>query len=292
MTDWTLSQRFDSPEGRICWDVFGDGPPLVLLHGTPNWSFIWRNVVHALAGQYSVYVFDWPGFGRSDRYADQNVSWDEQPRRLVELIAHWGLDSPAIVAFDFAPIFLLRAHFLEGLRLGPTVLTDAAVIPPFLTDFSRQVRETISVFRLLPTHIAEGAIAAHLRTATHHRMRQEVLDAYMAPWRGEEGVAAYWRAVSNYDEAMAQPLTGRLARFKPPALVLWGEHDAWLPLSMGHALAEAIPGARFETVAGAGHFAPEDNPEGVAQAISAFLESAGYGEPGRDGISGGQRAGI
>jgi len=38
MTDWTLSRSFDSAEGRIRWDVFGAGPPVVLLHGTPNWS--------------------------------------------------------------------------------------------------------------------------------------------------------------------------------------------------------------------------------------------------------------
>jgi pimeloyl-ACP methyl ester carboxylesterase len=49
MTDWNLSKTFASPQGKISWDAFGDGPPIVLLHGTPNWSFIWRKVVRRLS---------------------------------------------------------------------------------------------------------------------------------------------------------------------------------------------------------------------------------------------------
>lgn len=276
MTDWTLSREFASPEGRIRWDVFGTGPPVVLLHGTPNWSYIWRNIAPRLAEAYSVYVFDWPGFGTSDRYAGQNISWDEQPRRLAELFEHWGLTAPAVVAFDFAPIFILRAHLLEGLDIGPLILADAAVIPPFVTDFSRQAREDIGVFRELPTHIAESMIAAHISKTTRHPMPPEVFEGYMRQWRGDEGVAAYWRAVECYDEHMAQPLVRRVSRISVPALVLWGEHDAWLPPRMGEDLARAIPDARLQRIPDAGHFVPEDNPAGFADAVADFLRHVGH----------------
>lgn len=154
----------------------------------PNWLVIWRNIAPKLAARWEVYAFDWPGFGTSDRYAGQDVSWDEQPRRLLELIDHSGLDRPAIVAFDFAPIFALRAHFLEGLDLGPLVLADAAVIPRFVTDFSRLAHENIGTFRQLPTHIAEGMIHAHIEKTTHYPMPPEVLEAYtLAMARGRGG---------------------------------------------------------------------------------------------------------
>lgn len=276
MIDWTLSQTFESPQGTIRWDRLGEGRPIVLLHGTPNWSFIWRNVAPILAESWKVYVFDWPGFGTSDRFPNQNVSWDEQPRRLVELIEHWQLERPAVVAFDFAPIFALRAHLLEGLPLGPLVLADAAVIPPFVTDFSRQAKENIGVFRNLPTHIAEGMIRAHIERTTHHPMPREVLDGYLRQWRGDEGVAAYWRAVECYDEHMARPLVPRLGALEIPTLVLWGEHDAWLPPSMGRPLADAIPNAKLQYVTDAGHFAPEDNPAGFANAVGEFLREHGH----------------
>lgn len=86
MTDWHLAQTFASPQGEIRWDAFGAGSPVVLLHGTPNWSFIWRHVVDQLVPHHRGYVFDWPGFGRSQRFPGQNISWDEQARRLAAAI--------------------------------------------------------------------------------------------------------------------------------------------------------------------------------------------------------------
>ncbi len=276
MIDWQLAHAFDSPQGTIRWDRSGEGRPVILLHGTPNWSVIWRNVAPRLAEHWQVYVFDWPGFGTSDRFKGQNISWDEQPRRLVELVEYWELERPAIVAFDFAPIFALRARFFEGLEPGPLVLADAAVIPPFVTDFSRQARENIGTFRELPSHIAEGMIRAHIEKTTLYPMAREVLDAYMRQWRGEDGTQAYWRAVECYDENMAQPLVSRLARLDTPTLVLWGAQDGWLPPGMGAELAEAIPEARLQHVPDAGHFAQEDNPAGFAEAIADFLREVGY----------------
>lgn len=276
MTDWHLGQAFASPQGEIRWDAFGAGSPVVLLHGTPNWSFIWRHVVDQLVPHHRVYVFDWPGFGRSQRFPGQNISWDEQARRLPELVAHWGLVAPTIVAFDFAPIFALRAHFFEGLDVSAFVFADAAVIPPFVTDFSRLARENIDAMRRLPTHIAEAMIAAHLAQTTYRPMDPDTFEGYMSPWRGDDGVAAYWRAVARYDEDMAEPLVSRLSHLDVPTRLLWGDNDAWIPTPKAHELAAAIPGAELRFIPGTGHFSPEDNPAAFAEEIVAFQQELGH----------------
>jgi pimeloyl-ACP methyl ester carboxylesterase len=272
VTDWNLSRTFDSAQGRIRWEAFGAGPPVVLLHGTPNWSYIWRKVVEHLSSRHRVYVFDWPGFGRSDRFEGQNISWDEQPRRLRELFEHWQLAAPTVVAFDFAPIFALRAHLFEDLDVGAFVLADAAVIPPFVTDFSRLARENIATMRQLPTHIAEAMIAAHLAQTTHRPMQPEVVDGYMAPWRGPNGVAAYWRAVARYDEDLAAPLVPRLDQITVPVRLLWGDNDAWFPPEKARELASAFPGSQLRFLPEAGHFSPEDNPGAFATEVLRFEE--------------------
>lgn len=271
MTEWSLRYSYDSPQGRIRWDVMGDGPPVVLLHGTPNWSWLWRTVAPRLAERHRVHVFDWPGFGTSDAFEGQNISWEEQPRRLVELFDHWGLDRPAVVAFDFAPIFALRAHFLHGLGYSALVLADAAVIPPFVTDFSRHARDHIGVFRALPGYVSEAMIEAHVRSATHRPLSEEAVEGYMRPWRGRDGVAAYWRAVSCYDENLSRPVAERLGVLDVPTLILWGERDGWLPPAMGEQLRDAIPGAQLQLLANSGHFAPEDSPAAFADAVIRFL---------------------
>lgn len=270
MADWHLSQAFTSAQGAIRWDSFGEGPPIVLVHGTPNWSFIWRDVVDYLAPQHQVYVLDWPGYGRSDRFEGQNISWDEQARRLPELFEHWGVAAPMVVAFDIGPIFALRAHFFEGLDIGALVLADAAVIPPFVSGFSRLARESIATMRELPVYVVEAMIAAHLRQTTYRPMDAETLEAYLSPWRGDEGVAAYWRAVSCYDENLAAPLVPRLGELMMPVRLLWGEHDGWIPPEKGRELAAAIPDAELRFIPDAGHFSPDDNPRAFADEVLNF----------------------
>lgn len=276
MTSWSLTQTLDSATASIRWDRLGGGPPVVLLHGTPSWSFLWRDVARRLAERYTVYIFDWPGYGDSQGGPEVNLSWDEQARRLVALFAHWGLDRPAVVAHDITPVLALRARLLEGLAFGPLVLADAGLVPPFVTGFSRHARDHIGVYRGIPTHIAEAMIRRHLETTVHQPMAAEALDGYMKPWRGDDGVAAYWRAVAAYDEDLARPAVARLGAIAVPTLVLWGAEDAWEPAWKADELAELVPGARRRLLPGAGHFAPEDDPAGFAAAVDEFLGEVGY----------------
>jgi pimeloyl-ACP methyl ester carboxylesterase len=275
MSDWHLLQAFDSAQGKIRWDTFGEGPAIVLLHGTPNWSYLWRKVSPLLAPHHKVYLFDWPGYGQSDRFDGQNISWDEQARRLPELLDYWRLEAPTIVAFDFAPIFALRALFFDRLNVGAFVFADAAIIPPFITDFSRLARENLGVMRQIPTHIAENMLAAHIGQTTYKPMDAATLDGYMAPWRGKEGIAAYWRAIASFDEDLAAPLVPRLSQLRVPSRILWGEHDAWFPHKMAHELAQSIPNAELKFIPDAGHFSPEDNPEAFAKEVLAFERELG-----------------
>ncbi|MBA3951665.1 MAG: alpha/beta fold hydrolase, partial [Rubrobacter sp.] len=87
------------PQGTVAFDVFGEGPPVVLVHGTPSRSYIWRNVAPALAERFTVYVFDLLGYGDSEPKT-RDVSIAAQSRLLTELIGRWGLEAPAIAGHD------------------------------------------------------------------------------------------------------------------------------------------------------------------------------------------------
>ena len=79
-TSWRLEQRAATDFGEIAWDVLGDGPPVVLVHGTPSRSVLWRDVAPLLAERSTVYVFDLLGYGQSERREQQDVSIRIQPR--------------------------------------------------------------------------------------------------------------------------------------------------------------------------------------------------------------------
>ncbi len=96
---------------RIACGTHGTGDPLVLIHGTPSHSFIWRNVVPKLndAG-YRVHLFDLLGFGASERPRDPAVdtSVAAQDAVLTNLMSYWGLDSAHIVSHDIGGAIGLR----------------------------------------------------------------------------------------------------------------------------------------------------------------------------------------
>src|SRR3712207_9465770 len=80
--EWRLRDLVRTEAGEVACGVYGEGPPVVLVHGTPSRSLIWRGVARRLAGRYAVHVYDLPGFGGSERYEGQDVSIAAQGRGL------------------------------------------------------------------------------------------------------------------------------------------------------------------------------------------------------------------
>ncbi len=106
------------PEGEVAFDVFGGGPPVVLVHGTPSRSYVWRSVVPALAERHAVYVFDLLGFGESEKGEGLDTSIPAQSRVLAGLLGRWGLEALEIAGHDIGGAIVLRNHLLDGVPFG------------------------------------------------------------------------------------------------------------------------------------------------------------------------------
>jgi pimeloyl-ACP methyl ester carboxylesterase len=123
--DWRLSKTYDAVGGTVAYDVLGDGPPVVLVHGAPSWSYLWRNVASELAQRFTVYVCDLLGYGSSEKREGQDVSIGAQTRTLVELLELWELEQPCIAGHDIGAAITLRLMLLEGRRFRRVALCDA-----------------------------------------------------------------------------------------------------------------------------------------------------------------------
>lgn len=269
--EWELKQSFQSSFGRIAYDVIGDGPPLVLIHGTPSSSYLWRNVVEQLKGDFTIYLHDFLGYGSSEQQPNQNVSIALQTQIMVELLDFWNLENPNIAGHDFGGAVALRSHLQEGRTFQKMVLIDAVAIAPWCTPFSQLVKDNLHVFQAIPEYVYNAMLAAHLRSAINKEMSDLDLEFYMKPWRGREGQAAYFRAVAEYDDKYTLEVEPQYKDIDIPVLVMWGEKDVWLPIETGRKLSEIIPNAQFQTIPNAGHFSPEDKPVFVATHIDEFL---------------------
>jgi pimeloyl-ACP methyl ester carboxylesterase len=271
--DWHLRERADLSGGIVAWDRYGEGSAVVLVHGTPSWSYVWRRVVPSLAERFSLYLFDLIGYGDSEQRDGQDMSVAAQSRALAELLDLWTLERPALVGHDIGGSIVLRAHLVEGHPAGRLVLVDAAVLLPWNTPATMHMRNHLDAYRTMPAHIYERVVSAHLATAVHRPLDAETLDAYLRPWRGQKGQAAYFRKIEQWGDEDMAVLTPLLATIDVPVLALWGAEDAWLSRRTGERLAAAIPGARLELVDGAGHFAMEDEPAAVAEKLAEFLSN-------------------
>lgn len=273
-TDWKLTRTFTTTSGDVRWDRLGQpgGPPAVLLHGTPFSSYVWRAVARSLARHHRVFVWDMPGYGTSEKAAGQDVSLAAQGRVFTELLSHWGLEDPLVVAHDFGGAVALRAHLLHGAHYRALALVDPVALAPWGSPSFRLLGEHSDVFEQLPPALHAALVREYVGSASSPGLHPAVLDRLVEPWLDGPGQAAFYRQIAQADQRHTDEIQGRYGGIGIPTLVCWGEEDTWIPVAKGRELAGLIPGARFEPIAGAGHLVQEDAPAELTAALIAFLQ--------------------
>lgn len=277
MTHWQLTETSLTLAGEVRWDRLGrpDRPPVVLLHGTPFSSYVWRAVARVLARDHHVFVWDMPGYGLSEKRAGQDVSLAVQGEAFAGLLQHWGLEEPLVVAHDFGGAVALRAHLLHGAGYRALALVDPVALAPWGSPFFRLVAEHAQVFRNLPPELHRALVREYIGSASNLGLHPGVLDRFVQPWLGEVGQAAFYRQIAQADQCYTDEIQEQYAGITIPTLVCWGQEDTWIPVAKGQELAATIPGARWEPIAGAGHLVQEDAPAELATALLAFLRDQG-----------------
>ncbi|KUL20978.1 alpha/beta fold hydrolase [Streptomyces regalis] len=273
-TEWQLTRTFTSTSGDVRWDRLGHAgrPPVVLLHGTPFSSYVWRAVARSLARDHQVFVWDMPGYGTSEKAAGQEVSLAAQGRVFTELLGHWGLERPLVVAHDFGGAVALRAHLLHGTTYRALALVDPVALAPWGSPFFRLVGEHSEVFEQLPSVLHRALVREYVGSASSRGLHPAVLDRLVEPWLNDPGQAAFYRQIAQADQRYTDEIQGRYGEIGIPVLVCWGEDDTWIPVAKGRELAALVPGARFEPISGAGHLVQEDAPAELTAALIAFLQ--------------------
>ncbi|MFF5938903.1 alpha/beta fold hydrolase [Streptomyces sp. NPDC012508] len=267
--NWTLGEEFETPGGMLRWMVLGSGEPVVLVHGTPYSSFLWRDIAPALARTRTVYVFDHLGFGQSDQREGQDLGLTAHARNLARLLDRWELSSPSVIAHDIGGAVALRTLLLEKRNYRDLTLFDAVSGGEWERGLFRLFLEHSEVFRQLPGYAHEALVASHMRHATYTGFRPGVLDAYLAPWRGAEGHAAFYRQYSQIRQADTAAYEDLLGGISLPVRLIWGREDRILPPEYAEWLHSRIPHAELHWIEGAGHLLQEDAPGQLTDHLAA-----------------------
>lgn len=255
-----------------------DGEPVLLLHGEPSWSFLYRTVISVLADAgLRAIAADLIGFGRSDKPADVN---DHSYARHVEWVRafafdHLNLRGLTLVGQDWGGLIGLRLAAEHPDRFARVVAANTGLptgdqpMPAIWWRFRgvTQTAPTLEVSRLV-------------QSGCQTRLPEPVLAAYDAPFPDETymaGVRAMPLLVPTAPDDPATPANRaawqRLREWDKPFLVAFSDRD---PITGGMApiLKRAVPGANgidHPVIEGAGHFLQEDAGDQLGAVIIDFV---------------------
>ena len=248
---------------------------MLLLHGEPTWSFLWRRVIPPLAAHRRVIAPDLLGFGRSDKPTDSGwYSYDRHVETIARLVAELGLERLTVVVHDWGGPIGLRLAVEHEERVERLVILDTGI------GAGSAPSETWLRFRAVVRELGgELDIGRLVAAGTAQGLADDVRAGYDAPFPTAEskaGALAFPELVPTEPEhpsaAAMLRVRDALPGWRKPALVVWGAEDAVLPARVAERFVELLPNAQGPLLLeGASHFLQEDRPDELAAAILAFV---------------------
>jgi haloalkane dehalogenase len=254
-----------------------DTCPIVLVHGTPSWSFEYRHLIRALSATRRVIAFDHLGFGLSERPKGFGYRPEDHARVFADFVEALGFVRFTLVVHDFGGPIALPFAAAHPERVARLVVLNSFMWPfedPKLVQQARFAGSAVGRFLYRYLNFSLRVLMP-FAYGDKRRLTPAIHAQYLAPFRDREArVRVLW--------ALARSLLGSAAHYAElwqnrarlaaiPALVLWGEKDRALPASYADRWGLALPHANIERLADVGHWPQEEAPERVSAAVQAFV---------------------
>lgn len=278
-------RHLDTPGGRIAYLDQGprDGAPVVLVHGMPTSSWLYRRVAHelALAGVRAI-APDLLGFGASDKPRDRHeYGVERQARRLVALLDHLDLPTAAFVGHDLGGPWVFEVADQAPQRISGLVVLNTSAYAELMQPprEARIVGGPLGPLMLYAMGSRPGKSMIHKFfadfTHTGKALDRDVTAGHWLPLH-EGGTRAFRAFAVELDATMSQfsRHAAALRRLRVPATVIWGTEDPVLhaeKLVPRFAADLRIPDKDIHLLDQASHFLQEDRPDDVAALIAAFV---------------------
>jgi len=266
----------------LAYRAAGDpaGPVAVLVHGYPESSYMWRELLPVLADAgWRALAPDLPGYGDSE--PDPPATWErhvEALRRFVSELAP-GPARVALVTHDWGVMIGLRWACESPQSVGALVISDGGFFADRRWhDLANTLRTPEQGERLIGSFTREGFFAA-LKAASSG-MTDDALEEYWKGFAGETRRRGHLELYRSGDFEKLAPYEGCLAELGVPALIVWGGQDRFSGVKLAHRFHEELPGSQLVVFEDAGHFVWEDEPERAARAAADFLKVAVEGWSG------------
>jgi 2-hydroxy-6-oxonona-2,4-dienedioate hydrolase len=256
-------------EGRVvCWRGFGEGPPLVLLHGGHGSWLHWIRNVAALAQAHTVWVADLPGCGDSDALAGDPHAGDRMEHLVDALIGSLDTLVGRHAVVDLAG-FSFGGVVAAQLAVQRPQVRRLALLGPGAHGAARREHTPLLDWRLPDLQTRRAALRHNLHAFMLHARQDDPL-AFEVHRASCERTRLRSKALSH-----APLLPQLLQALDLPLLLLWGEHDVTAdPVVLAPRLADGHPGREWIVVPGAGHWVQYERAPEVDQLLLRWFGAA------------------
>jgi magnesium chelatase accessory protein len=258
--------------GGLRWhvQVMGEGPVVLLVHGTAAASHSWRDVAPLLARHFTVVIPDLPGHGFTEPMLASRVSLPGFSQALGDLVDALALP-PALAVGHSAGAAIVVRMCLDG-RIAPRVLVslNGALLPPsgwaglFFLPTARLLTWNPLIPHLVSWRAGDPAAIGRLIESTGSTLDAEGAALYQRLVRSPQHVAGILTMMARWD---LRPLVVDLPRLSVPLVLVVGEADRTVSPLEAHRVQRLLPNARIISLPGLGHLAHEEAPEQVAELI-------------------------
>jgi haloalkane dehalogenase len=252
----------------------GEGDPVLLLHGEPTWSFLYRKLIPPLADVARCVAPDYFGFGRSDKPTERGwYSYERHVVSIARLAEHLDLRRITLVVQDWGGPLGFRFAVENPERVARIVVMNTGIGARAPSDEWLRFQ---SFMRRVGTEIVAGQL---VRLSLVQPTTDAIIAAYDAPFPVPEsriGIVQFPELVATSSEHPSAPamlvVRERLRELDRPALVLFSDSDPIFTRRAAEVMADLLRNAELDPpVEGAGHFLQEDRGEALGRRIAEWL---------------------
>ncbi len=245
------------------------GPPIVLIHGFPFSSAMWKSQVEVLKRDFRVVTYDMRGFGKSQTKHGP-FTMELLVDDLIQLLDHEKISKATVVGFSMGGFLTLRAIERNPARFRALVLANTRSAADSNESKVRRTDALKTIKSKGLAAFADGFLKSAVSPAT--------LQGKPELMKTLKGMVTTTNTVSGVSEGLFALMsrtdtTESLSLIKVPTLILVGLDDAVTPIANAKVLHDAIAGSKMEVIPEAGHMSPIENPEAFNQNLMRFLKS-------------------